>query len=306
MRKIILLFLSAACVVSCVDNDYDLSKIDTDDVTIGDDTSVFRIPLAKVEVKMSELSSDADDISGIFDEADDWLPDPLPGGEESVDLDRLRNDPDYIDLMLSTLIDQMKGDQNKLDRVAERIWNKYANRFIGLLGLGGEVTREEFIMAFNASFATLDEVQDEARNLASEYLSDIRVDDLRYRIDKIDISDDVLDMLVKNLDKEGTPNPCNTLHLYGSIFSELPVGMQLTPAFEGTGVRFTVQVVPDTEVPIAETPIYENDLRSIIAGLYLTVPLDLQEYFPGSSFDEAQRIVLDLHLVKHGGLTLEI
>ncbi|MFR6635053.1 MAG: hypothetical protein ACLUQ6_10125 [Alistipes onderdonkii] len=44
MRKIFTLFSSpAALASSCIDNAYDLSNVNTDDVTIGDEDSEYRL-----------------------------------------------------------------------------------------------------------------------------------------------------------------------------------------------------------------------------------------------------------------------
>lgn len=77
MRFILPLFLFGMLATSCIDNNYDLSEIDTDGVVIGDE---FRLPLATVTVSMSELGKDGTDIKALFDEADIWLPSPLPAG----------------------------------------------------------------------------------------------------------------------------------------------------------------------------------------------------------------------------------
>ncbi len=86
-EKIFYLFLFAAALASsCIDNAYDLSNVNTDDVTIGDEDSEYRLPLATVYVSMSELNEGGADIKTLFDEADIWLPSPLPGNAAYVDL----------------------------------------------------------------------------------------------------------------------------------------------------------------------------------------------------------------------------
>lgn len=92
MRLFLSLFLFGMLATSCIDKDYDLSEIDTDGVVIGDE---FRLPLATVTVGMSELSKGDTDIKALFDEADIWLPSPLPGGEKSVDLQKIQDTPSY-------------------------------------------------------------------------------------------------------------------------------------------------------------------------------------------------------------------
>ena len=42
---------------ACVDKDYDLGNIDTDNIAIGDEGSQFRIPLVKVLVSKDEIKN---------------------------------------------------------------------------------------------------------------------------------------------------------------------------------------------------------------------------------------------------------
>lgn len=46
MRKFLPFLFAAALASSCIDNAYDLSNVNTDDVTIGDEDSEYRLPLA--------------------------------------------------------------------------------------------------------------------------------------------------------------------------------------------------------------------------------------------------------------------
>ena len=45
MRKFLPFLFAAALASSCIDNAYDLSNVNTDDVTIGDEDSEYRLPL---------------------------------------------------------------------------------------------------------------------------------------------------------------------------------------------------------------------------------------------------------------------
>lgn len=100
MRKFLPFLFAAALASSCIDNAYDLSNVNTDDVTIGDEDSEYRLPLATVYVSMSELKEGGADIKTLFDEADIWLPSPLPGNAAYVDLRELQNNPDTITPLL--------------------------------------------------------------------------------------------------------------------------------------------------------------------------------------------------------------
>ena len=127
MRKFLPFLFAAALASSCIDNAYDLSNVNTDDVTIGDEDSEYRLPLATVYVSMSELKEGGADIKTLFDEADIWLPSPLPGNAAYVDLRELQNNPDTITPLLQALIDQMMDDDAKIAAVAA-CWRKNTSR----------------------------------------------------------------------------------------------------------------------------------------------------------------------------------
>ena len=133
MRKFLPFLFAAALASSCIDNAYDLSNVNTDDVTIGDEDSEYRLPLATVYVSMSELKEGGADIKTLFDEADIWLPSPLPGNAAYVDLRELQNIPDTITPLLQALIDQMMDDDAKIAAVADLLAEKYLSTFLPLL-----------------------------------------------------------------------------------------------------------------------------------------------------------------------------
>ena len=62
IRKLILLLLSGMLSTACVDKDYDLGNIDTDNIAIGDEGSQFRIPLVKVLVSKDEIKNNRSNI----------------------------------------------------------------------------------------------------------------------------------------------------------------------------------------------------------------------------------------------------
>ena len=83
------IFTLSLLAVSCIDNDYDLSDIDTDDIGIGDENSVFTCPLMTLRVAVADIVNEQGDLDGILAEADVWLPNRLPDGAEAVDVKRL-------------------------------------------------------------------------------------------------------------------------------------------------------------------------------------------------------------------------
>ena len=132
-----LILLCAVWSTACVDLEYDLSKINTDDIAIGDENSQFEVPLLKVYISMDELTDvDGEAIDTVFDEADIWLPNQLPdqdGNGYFVSVQRLVEDDQYVIGVLSALLGQMASDSEKLDQVASLLQEKYYTEFSSLL-----------------------------------------------------------------------------------------------------------------------------------------------------------------------------
>ena len=314
MRKLLLLFLSGTLSTACVDKDYDLENVDTGNVTIGGDESEFRIPLAKVLVSMNELADGGVNIEAIFREADIWLPSPLPENKTSVDLQLLQTSQSEVDKLLDALTAQMLADDAKINAVAELLCeDKYFDTFREMLSLPPGTEPETFIPAFIAAFrydATLrDQLSDAVKAEARSYLTTLKVEPLEYEVGHIGIDSDVVDMLADNLDPEGTPNAKNTLHLYGEIASGLPLTLRLDPLLSPTEVTFSVEVdANSTTNEIPRTQLFADDLRKIVEGITIHIPVTLETYYPGKGFREGpgQQLVIDLRLLKKGGLKLDI
>ena len=192
--------------------------------------------------------------------------------------------------------------------VADLLAEKYLSTFLPLLPPNTDPAdfKPVFIEAFRNMPMLHDRLSGEVKSLAGSYLTELKVQDVTYDIGKIDIGGDVVDMLCENLDSEGTPNPKNTLHLYGSITSALPVSLRLVPYFSPTNVRFDVTVEPGKTNEIRETQLFESDLRQIIEGAEIILPVSLEKYYPGYDFTSDQQIVITLRLIKRGGLKLNL
>ena len=287
MRKFLPFLFAAALASSCIDNAYDLSNVNTDDVTIGDEDSEYRLPLATVYVSMSELNEGGADIKTLFDEADIWLPSPLPGNAAYVDLRELQNTPETITPLLDALIDQMMDDDAKITAVADLLAEKYLSTFLPLLPPNTDPAdfKPVFIEAFRNMPMLHDRLSGEVKSLAGSYLTELKVQDVTYDIGKIDIGGDVVDMLCENLDSEGTPNPKNTLHLYGSITSALPVSLRLVPYFLAyeRPVRRNGRT-RQNERDQGDATFSKSDLRQIIEGAEIILPVSLEKYYPGYDF----------------------
>lgn len=311
-----LLCASGWLATACVDNDYDFGKLETDNIAIGDASSVTEMPLATVYVSMSEIANNQSDILALCRKADNWLPAPLPGNADYIDLTQI-NDPDYSGAIFDALIDQMDSDPEKLDAVTALVYEEYAPEFSELLGV--PVTEPElFEEAFRIGYKE-PAVNEELRNCFIGFLSaDLHVEPFSYDIGSINISNDVVDMLADNLDPEGTPNPTNTLSLAGEIVSRLPITLQLSPSFRSGSyeiVSFDAHIDALSDIcPIEEseqTRIYAEGLRQLVNGAEISIPVVFEKYYPGDSGflntpadDQTPQIEIRLHLIKRGGIKI--
>lgn len=291
-------------------NNAPLDKIESGDVTIGNDQSEWIMPLAQITVGMDELQDGSADIRAIFDEVDIWLPTTLPGNAEWVDIVRLSSDGTYLDGMLEALIDEMLvPGSKKMDEVVDLIWSNegYRERFTALIPADSEeLFKAEFKKFFGEDNEAGEALRDTMGELAREFLSQIKINTITYNA-TLDVDDDLIDMLADNLDPEGTVDPVNTLDLYGEVRSSLPVSFEVAADFSETNVAIAPFLVePDEENDIAPVRLYKDDIRSLFSFFELNVDFMPQKYYPRIGFSDSQSIRMMLHLKKRGGLNLNL
>lgn len=320
MKKKILCLLCACggLATACVDNDYDLSKLQTDNIAIGDDASVTEMPLVTVKVSMSEIVNDQTNIVDLCSMADKWLPKELPEGLDYLDLSRI-NEPDYNQALFDNLIAEMNTNPVKLEEIVNLVVEKYAAEFAEVLGIPAS-SPELIGQAFRTAYET-PVVLDRLRTQFTGYFAtDLRVDPIQYDISGIEISNEIIDMLVDNLDPEGTPNPVNTLNIAGEIRCKLPITMQALTSFtSGASDIITLDIRIDAAFEVNEIPesddtrIYAEDLRTLVNGATVSIPVTFERYYPGNEEflntpvgDKSPQIELKLHLIKRGGIKFNI
>lgn len=312
MKKLPLLFLVGLLAAGCVDKEYDLKDVETDNIAIGDSQSEFRCPLMTIRVSMQEITDNGIDIENVFRETDIWLPTELP--DAYVDIRRLVSDEAYVSTLLDLLVDELLVSDTKLDQVVELIWNTPAYRqsvtgSVPELDLDDADTFRSLFRSLYQNNAQVRELLDEqVRLLAHDYLTALQVDDITYDIDRIDLDDNIVDMLSKNLDPEGTPDAKNTLHIYGTIANRLPLSAEIRARLRPTLIEVPVQIdAKSEENVIAETPIYGEDLRTLIHGCQVVIPVTLDRYYRNGFDNTADcQLLIELHLVKRGGLKLNL
>ena len=312
MKKLPLLFLVGLLAAGCVDKEYDLKDVETDNIAIGDSQSEFRCPLMTIRVSMQEITDNGIDIENVFRETDIWLPTELP--DAYVDIRRLVSDEAYVSTLLDLLVDELLVSDAKLDQVVELIWNNPAYRqsvtgSVPELDLDDADTFRSLFRSLYQNNAQVRELLDEqVRLLAHDYLTALQVDDITSDIDRIDLDDNIVDMLAENLDPEGTPDAKNTLHIYGTIANRLPLSAEIRARLRPTLIEVPVQIdAKSEENVIAETPIYGEDLRTLIRGCQVVIPVTLDRYYRNGFDNTADcQLLIELHLVKRGGLKLNL
>lgn len=312
MKKLPLLFLVGLLAAGCVDKEYDLKDVETDNIAIGDSQSEFRCPLMTIRVSMQEITDNGIDIENVFRETDIWLPTELP--DAYVDIRRLVSDEAYVSTLLDLLVDELLVSDTKLDQVVELIWNTPAYRqsvtgSVPELDLDDADTFRSLFRSLYQNNAQVRELLDEqVQLLAHDYLTALQVDDITYDIDRIDLDDNIVDMLAENLDPEGTPDAKNTLHIYGTIANRLPLSAEIQARLRPTLIEVPVQIdAKSEENVIAETPIYGEDLRTLIHGCQVVIPVTLDRYYRNGFDNTADcQLLIELHLVKRGGLKLNL
>jgi hypothetical protein len=312
MKKLPLLFLVGLLAAGCVDKEYDLKDVETDNIAIGDSQSEFRCPLMTIRVSMQEITDNGIDIENVFRETDIWLPTELP--DAYVDIRRLVSDEAYVSTLLDLLVDELLVSDTKLDQVVELIWNNPAYRqsvtgSVPELDLDDADTFRSLFRSLYQNNAQVRGLLDEqVRLLAHDYLTALQVDDITYDIDRIDLDDNIVDMLAENLDPEGTPDAKNTLHIYGTIANRLPLSAEIQARLRPTLIEVPVQIdAKSEENVIAETPIYGEDLRTLIHGCQVVIPVTLDRYYRNGFDNTADcQLLIELHLVKRGGLKLNL
>lgn len=316
MRKLFLPILAGALLTACIDKDYDLENVDTDNIAIGGDDSKFEVPLARVLVTLEDIANGDLNILELCEKADKWLPSKLPGNADFVNLVLLSRNS-YTDGLFDALIAEMKSSAAKLDEVTDMIWTDYRYDLADSLGVSTDEQYEEvFKETFRQAVRNTDQrVLTEVKSQFSGYLTeDLSVEPIDYNIGHVDISDDVIDMIADNLDPEGSGSSKNSLYLAGEIVSRLPVSLYLEPEFKTVAapfLKFDVTVDATKEINEIEesedTRLYAESLRQLVDNAAINIPVTLEKYYPGRGFEtDKPQIEIKLHLIKHGGLKLDI
>lgn len=321
MKRFCLLFTLAAAMmlVSCVDDEYDLSNIDSDNITIGGDESEFLMPLAEISYAAGNIKTGSHDESIIvlYDQINNWVPSTLPDGAEYIDLQKL-NEKEYKLSILNALFAEMIADEERREAVCAYILDAYKddliealraskNTVVAMAAIQLATTEQETAVKLLSGLfvAYPDDVHPIFDEISDNDLIDLSIDDVYIEIPAMDISDDVEAMLTDNIDSSSESNPVNALYLFGKAYSDFPVKFSLRPYIEFTNIDLgNITIDKETTTPINEVRIYSEDLLTLFNGSRLIIPITLDRYYPNAAFSEESKLDLSLSLRKTGGLTL--
>lgn len=318
MKRPVLFLLLSLLLCSCIDEGYDLSKIESDQIAIGNDQSEFFMPLTRLAIRVDRLIAESDEgevnIMETYNEADIWLPSTLPNGAEYVEVIRLSEDETYLRAMLDGLFEEMLQSEQKRMEVCTLIASSYRDEFIALLSpsLPSEVltpirqTTTEEAAVLIADLFLHNEWQEEViqsiMQLASSHICDMQIDDVIYEIPSLGLSHDVEQMLLSNLDPMETEPVINALYLYGTVECELPFQLQAEPYFEQTTIDFGTLHIGHALTYLDEVRIASEDMQVIFDGTALHMPVLIEHYYPHVGITPEQEIHINISLRKTGSL----
>lgn len=323
MKNIIAIIALGAILMlpSCIDEDFDLSNVESGDITIGNDDSEFLMPLANVSMTLDEINqefgNDVVSITQLHDEVSVWIPSELPNDATYIDVTRLLNDDAYYDEIFEALYGELLTDEQKRADVSEYVIEKYRevlfdaledspNQLIAsIVEALKPLSNEEAAVMLSALFmANSAEIKDIIYDLSFEDLSRLELGDVHADIPALDISDEIKDALLNNLDAADVQNPKNALYIYGTVESDFPCRLLLQPKIENTKVDMGEIAVDKGEVAIDEVRVYKEDLQTIFDGSRLVLSLTVDRYYPYEEFDDDSEITISLSMRKTGGLKM--
>jgi hypothetical protein len=312
-------------MVSCIDKDYDLSQIETDGITVGNDQSEFSLPVATIHFTSRNICNQAEEgeisLKKIYDEVDIWLPATLTEGKEFVEISRLLGnqqfDQVYFDKLIHDINEEITKIEQKRELIALHIATHYRNRFINLI-TEFDIPNEN-VIATSLENATDQEAAQIIAELIMEYseqtkqvvaeiftvfLTKLSLVDIHTTVPKLNISSDVRDMILDNLDDSSVDNPINCLYIYGTAANQFPFEFEIIPSIEDADIDFGTIIVNQGTADINPIRIMRNDMEALLDGFTIKVPISTLRYYPHKEFTDDTEFNITLKIRKTGALKL--
>lgn len=323
MKNIIVIIALGAILMlpSCIDEDFDLSNVESGDITIGNDDSEFLMPLANVSMTLDEINqefgNDVVSITQLHEEVSVWMPSELPSGATYIDVTRLLNDDAYYNEIFEALYSEMLTNEQKRAAVSEYLIEKYREELfdaledspypliVSIVEMLKPLSDTEAAALLSALFMENSaEIKDIVYDLSYEDVSRLELGDVHADIPALDISDEIKDALSNNIDAADVQNSKNALYIYGTVESDFPCRLLLQPKIENTKIDMGEIAVDRGEVAIDEVRVYKEDLQTIFDGSRLVLSLTIDRYYPYEKFNDDSEITISLSIRKIGGLKM--
>lgn len=307
--------------ISCIDSKYDLSQIESDGVAIGNNDSEFLMPLVNIKFQASNFSVSTEDdmsISGLQDQINVWLPAQLPNNASYVDIQQLANNKEYKQSLLDNLYAEMQRDENKRNEVCKYVIAEYKSNVIESLrnssnavvaAAASQINRisdtEAVNLLSNLFISYPTDIKNIFNDISDEDLIDnVEIENVLVDIPALDISDDVLDMLVDNLDGDNVTSPINALYLFGTIDSNFPFLFKVNPTIYSTRINFGELSIDNGITKINDIRVFRSDFEKLSNGSQLVMPIILEKYYPNIDINDNTQLNISISLRKTGGLNL--
>ena len=314
MKKILLFVSALSLATACIDQDFDLDKIEDSDFALGNENSEFRLPLANITV-LSEALEGANTVaslSDMFAEADIWLPSSC----NVLDLALLRDENSrgvnsYINSLVDELFGELKTNSQKREKVATLIADQYSGSMTvpPVLAQQG-VSLHDYIALYLTDPDYSADIKQSISDLASAHLDALyAVEPVDTQLDGLDIDEGVIDALMGS-DEDSEDD--SSLELYGYATNYIPFDcegkLEISSIYGGfEPITLTINLVyGKAETEIKGVKITKEVLNGLRDGSNLSVTFTPTTYYPGqilpANDDSALEIALKLY--KKGGLNI--
>lgn len=319
--KIISFCFCVAVLSSCIDTDFNLSEIDTDDITIGNNDSEFLMPLASIRISSEDIGQnigeDEVSIKELYDEVSVWFPSTLPDNADYVDIARLMSDEQYTRKIFDALYNELLNDIDKRTSICEYVVHKHRQQLVDLWLNDSnpiiKVLAQEFnklsdseaVYFLSGVIVTYaDFIKNMFYGLATADIDCLALNDVDVDIPSLEISSDIEDMLSENLDPASVTNPINAIYIYGYVESDFPFQFLLSPIIENTMIVLGDILIDKGKTDINEIRIYKEDIQTLFNGSHFNMPIVVERYYPYIGYDDTSAITLHLYVRKTGGLKI--
>ena len=324
MKKLFILIVMSIgfILISCIDSKYDLSQIESDGIAIGNNDSEFLMPLVNIKFQASNFNASTEDdmsISGLQEQINVWLPAQLPNNASYVDIQKLANNKEYKQALLDNLYAEMQRDENKRKEVCKYVIAEHkatviealrnsSNAVVAAAALQiNRIPDTEAVDLLSNLFITYPtDVKNILNDISDEDLIDnVEIENVLVDIPAFDISDDVLDMLVDNLDGDNVTSPINALYLFGTINSNFPFLFKVNPTIYNTRINFGELSIDNGSTKINDIRVFRGDFEKMSNGSQLVMPVILEKYYPNIDINDNTQLDISISLRKTGGLNVQ-